>query len=118
MSENTTFNVKHLDTVLDDIVKERRSQNQKWGEQNRTPVEWIAILSEEVGEASREAVDLHFSNIPKDSELRGSELRNKRISDLRNELIQVAAVAIQAVENIDRDQTTDLKTIYTLTSKV
>lgn len=104
--------------VLDDIRAERAAQNAKWGEQNHPdgtgadiwwnltgpahavrdtarhltdahaegiggPLTWLDILREEVGEAFAEG----------DPE------------KLRTELIQVAAVATQWVEAIDRRST-------------
>lgn len=93
-----------LDRVLAQVKHERQRQNEKWGVQNHNPVEWIAILTEEVGEASKEAVDLHFAN----GEINphnpaGPGLQRQRIQNLRKELIQVAAVAVQIVEDIDRN---------------
>lgn len=86
-----------MENIFKEIQKERYRQNAKWGIQNRNPVEWIAILTEEVGEASKEAVDLHFDS--------KSEFQiDHRIKDLREELIQVAAVAVQIIENIDRNR--------------
>jgi hypothetical protein len=78
--------------VTTDVMLERAKQDVKWGEQNRTPVEWMSILGEEYGEACQEANCLHFDD--------HTPLRLRR---LREELIQVAAVAIAAIENIDRN---------------
>lgn len=97
--------------VLNEVQKERASQNEKWGQQDHGPVEWISILTEEVGEASKEAVDFHFKNQVKCTNERGEkfyqptddEQQDKRLRAYRNEMIQVAAVAIQAIECIDRN---------------
>ncbi|KAA1217237.1 hypothetical protein H2653_11085 [Vibrio cholerae] len=60
------------------------SQDFKWGaDRNLDPLFWNAILGEEVGEVSKAILE----NDP----------------NLRNELIQVAAVAMQWVECIDRN---------------
>jgi NTP pyrophosphatase (non-canonical NTP hydrolase) len=92
-----------MENQLELIRKERQRQNSKWGEQNHNVVEWIAILTEEVGEAAKEAVDFHFaygdiSNLPA-----GKNLQQERINSLKKELIQVAAVAVSILECIDRN---------------
>lgn len=92
-----------MEYVINMVKAERQRQNEKWGIQDHNAVEWIAILTEEVGEASKEAVDFHFCNgeiNPKEIPL--METQKERIERLRLELIQVAAVAVQAVESIDR----------------
>lgn len=80
--------------ILEEIRTERERQDKKWGEQNHHPMEWLAILGEEVGEANKAALEAHFS---------GYE-RTGNLSDYREELIQVAAVAIAMVESLDRDK--------------
>ena len=40
--------------VLDMIHDERKRQEEKWGEQRYSPVEWLMILAEEVGELAAE----------------------------------------------------------------
>lgn len=92
-----------MEYVLNMVKSERQRQNEKWGIQDHNAVEWISILTEEVGEASKEAVDFHFSNGEVNPHLKaGKTLQRQRIENLRKELIQVAAVAVQAVESIDR----------------
>lgn len=83
--------------VLAHVARERSRQDAKWGPQNHTPIEWIAILSEEVGEASKEALEHHWA---------GSHYGHdpERLGRLRSELIQVAAVAVAAVESLDRNE--------------
>lgn len=93
--------------VMNEIRQERVRQNQKWGEQNHSPIEWIAILTEEVGEAAKEAVDHRFKN-KIDGGFLGmveptEDAQEKRMFNYRKELIQVAAVAVQAIECIDRN---------------
>ena len=78
-----------MKAVLSEVEDERVRQNEKWGLQNHNPVEWIAILTEEVGEAAKEAVDMHLENI-------------NRVKQYRKEVIQAAAVAVQMVESLDR----------------
>lgn len=85
-----------MENILNEIKAERQRQNQKWGEQNHSVIEWQAILMEEVGEAAKEAVDWHFKNpylwhggmIPV---LENDAVQNFRLKSYRKELIQIAA---------------------------
>jgi len=71
-------------SIAFEIEMERRRQLRKWGEQNHNGTTWATILIEEVGEACKEV--------------------NEAVSveRLREELIQVAAVAVAWIECIDR----------------
>lgn len=96
-----------MQKVLDEIKQERQRQNQKWGVQSHNLVEWMAILTEEVGEASKEAVDYHFKNLA-DGGFAGMIAPNeatqkRRLGRFRKELIQVAAVAVQIIEDLDNN---------------
>jgi NTP pyrophosphatase (non-canonical NTP hydrolase) len=86
--------------VLLAVHEERKRQDAKWGQQNHSPIEWIAILTEEVGEAAKEAVEMHFAkdfptHYPDDVE---------RAERYHAELIQVAAVAVAMIESLDRNK--------------
>lgn len=82
--------------IIDDIIKERERQNKKWGVQDHSPEMWITILTEEVGEAAKEACDYFNSNS-------GNPAAQLEIlKRYRAEVIQVAAVAVQMVEALDR----------------
>lgn len=97
--------------IYNQIEKERLSQDSVWGAQNHNLVEWMAILMEEVGEASQVAVDYHFCNPVKYKEF-GDTMRREaqiadqdnRLSEYRKELIQVAALAVQMLESLDRNE--------------
>lgn len=83
--------------VLDEVKDERDRQEQKWGEQNHDLFRFLAILMEEVGEASQSAVKSYLeSKTPEESEM---HLRN-----YRKELVQVAAMAVQMIESVDRNE--------------
>lgn len=69
--------------VLEEIKVERLKQDAKWGEQNHELLKWNAILGEEFGEVSKAILEGDSENY-------------------RNELIQVAAVAVAAIESFDR----------------
>jgi NTP pyrophosphatase (non-canonical NTP hydrolase) len=80
--------------VLTEVQKERERQNKKFGEQNHDPFKWMAILGEEVGEVHRALLEAHFD---------GNEgYAGGSMEDYREELIQVAAVAVAQVEAFDR----------------
>ena len=42
------------------VLKERRKQEKKWGQQNHSLMHWLPILGEEYGEVSKVVVDDHF----------------------------------------------------------
>ncbi len=85
-----------MSEIYNEIQAERKRQDEKWVEQNHTPIEWVGILTEEVGEVSKEAVDFHFGNNP--------YIREQNLKNYREELIQVAAVAVQMIECLDRNR--------------
>lgn len=81
--------------VLAEIKEERIKQDSRWGVQNHSPEHWLMILGEEVGEVNRAALE----GIVLDSN--GIKVHDKW-KNYREELIQVAAVAIAMVESYDR----------------
>lgn len=70
-------------SVLTEVMHERDRQDDKWGEQNHAPLLWLAILGEEFGEVAKAAVE-------------------SKPDQYRRELIEVAAVAVAAIESFDR----------------
>lgn len=86
MTAHGSIEAKSLDTVkaVKDVVSERTKQDEKWGVQNHDPLLWNAILGEEFGEVSKAILE---------GDMKG----------YREELIQVAAVAIAAIESLDRN---------------
>jgi len=81
--------------VWADILGERKRQDDKFGEQAHDAFKWLAILMEEVGELSQEALTAHFGEV------------GNGHGDLREELVQVAAVAVAWLEHIDRENAVD-----------
>lgn len=72
------------------VLEERARQDEKWGDQSgQPPMVWVAILTEEVGEVAQEALRNSFAG--------------KSLADYRTEMVQVAAVALAAVEAVDRN---------------
>ena len=80
--------------VLLEVLEERKRQEAMHGATNaqNTIVEWHAILAEEYGEFSREAVEDHFAR-------KSGRVRDR--ANLRAEALQVAAVAVAIVECLD-----------------
>jgi len=87
------YEMSLLEQVMSDVCAELKKQREKWGEQNHSPEWWLAILGEEVGEVNKAALESHFKD----------HYRNAKWSDYRKELVQVAAVAISAIESLDRN---------------
>ncbi len=83
-----------MDSIFNEIKIERKKQDTKWGEQNHKPIEWVAILTEEVGEVSKAALEAHFNQCYWDA---------AQLKEYRKELIQVAAVAIAMLESLERN---------------
>jgi len=75
--------IKH--GIMAEILEERDRQDDKWGEQNHSPSYWFTILMEEVGEAARAVCEWDMDSY-------------------REEMIQVAAVAMAIVECHDRNK--------------
>lgn len=87
-------------TIFDEIKQERKRQDQKWGQQNHSPIEWCAILGEEVGEVQKAALEHHF----KHAQYMGKNRESIQLNAYRIELIQVAAVAVSMIESLDRNE--------------
>lgn len=79
-----TYQAAALNAVADEMV----SQDSKWGQQDHADELWMCILAEEVGEAAQ--ARLH--------DLFGGDNAGR----IREELVQVAAVATQWIACIDR----------------
>jgi NTP pyrophosphatase (non-canonical NTP hydrolase) len=72
-------------SIASEVLDERERQDRKWGEQNHDPLVWLSILGEEFGEVSKAVLE---ANAPA----------------YREELIQVAAVAMAMVQAFDRNE--------------
>jgi len=81
-----------MEDVLNLIRAERERQNKKWGEQNHNDYRWLAILTEEVGEAAQAI--LH------------DEFGGSHAGTAKTELVHVAAVAVQWLECMEMRQLT------------
>lgn len=77
------------------VLAERIRQDQRWGADRVLPRDrWLALLAEEFGESATEVNDFNDAN---------DLAITRSIEKLRSELIQVAAVAIAWVEQLDRE---------------
>lgn len=77
-----------------DVSMERDRQDAKWGADRIQPDPvWSTILTEEVGESAEAALNAHFGDPDGTNRVRQTELRA--------ELVQVAAVAVAWIEAID-----------------
>lgn len=86
--------VNYRINAIDSVMKEMHSQDEKWGKnRNLEPILWSAILTEECGEFAQAALHDKFGG--------------DKAGGLREEAVQVAAVALQIIENIDRNQSTN-----------
>jgi hypothetical protein len=76
--------------TYEDIALERQRQEAKWGTQDHDPLQWITILGEEYGEACRGAYEFWRNGSP------------DGLSQYKEELVQVAAVAVAALGTLAR----------------
>jgi hypothetical protein len=95
--EDSSNPLTPTDGVVEEVRLERIRQDRKWGQQNHGPLGWLAILAEEFGEVSKEVCELDVGKVD------GVE-RLYRLKCYRDELIQVAAVAVAMVESFDRNE--------------
>jgi len=89
---------QHVEWVTSDktgiysrLAKERLRQFKKWGTQNHSPVEWLSIIAEELGEA-HEIVNKTFE---------GGRQKLDRVH-LEQELVETAACCVAALESFNR----------------
>lgn len=83
-----------VDRTMTDAKAERLKQLEKWGHQRHDLPVWMSILAEEVGEAAQQVNNLQFDP-------GGPQTQRLRKERLRDELLQVAAVALAIVQFID-----------------
>lgn len=82
-----------LEEILEQVREERVRQDDKWGPvpRNLSPERWLAILAEEFGEFAHDVCDHKFEY--------GEYKEN-----MRDELIQIAAVAVVIIEDLDHQE--------------
>lgn len=84
-----------LNRALSSVIDERKRQDEKWGIQDHDPTVWVGILGEEFGEFCQAVNETWFDNGPEAKQKGGYE-------NMRAEAVQIAAVAVQIVECLDR----------------
>jgi hypothetical protein len=97
----STTQFHYTSKALSAICDERERQLEKWGVQNLDPLQWLAILGEEHGEACEAALALaapYLHDPSGEYDLPVAKLKAK----YRRELVQVAAVAVAMIECLDR----------------
>lgn len=77
--------------IYESVIAERKRQEVKHGRNDWTPFEWAGIATEELGEAMRHAIPMHFNGIT-----------IQDVLGFESEMIHVAATAIAAVESLHR----------------
>lgn len=78
-----------MQKIFNKIQAECDKQDSKWGTDRKLhPLQWVSILSEEVGEVSKEINDDGFRT------------ENIFLENYEKELVQVAAVTCQMLKNI------------------
>lgn len=92
----TTLHHQHTEHALTAVWAERVRQDTKWGEQNHPPSLWYHILGEEFGEVGKALNKLAFGPV---------EHTDQYLAEYREELVQVAAVAVAMIECLDRHTT-------------
>lgn len=79
-----------------DVFDEKFRLTENTGKQTYSPVEWIAMVNEKLGECSKKALEFHFG-------VRGTkEIIDKNLNEYRKSMVTVAAIAMQAIECLDR----------------
>lgn len=82
-----------MQKILNEIEQERHRQDRKWGIQKHAPTKWVAILTEEVGEVAEMSLEAEWA--------KETSTRDVKLMFMRNELVQVAAVAVANIQHID-----------------
>lgn len=101
--------MRKVNDIMVEVLTEMNRQFEKWGEQNHSDYYWNGILMEEVGEASKALIENALRNyvgavtIDKDGPSKVNVVVDRPMnSQLRKELVQVAAVAMSWIESMDR----------------
>ena len=84
MSEMKDKLLKSVEILVEAVMLENAKQIDKWGIQKRTPFEWLAFLTEEVGELA-ESISEH-------------KWRHGKSLDVYKEAIQVATLSLKIAE--------------------
>lgn len=84
---DTGLDPDYVDAILACAQREDLRQLSKWGLQVHSPAEWLAIVTEEFGEAAKEIVELHFAPDP--------ESAHQAADRFEAEMIQVVTLLLK-----------------------
>ena len=89
------YNPDTFNELIKEVRQERARQHELWdaAAPDCTVYTYLSVLSEEVGEANRAVLDREFGDAWK-----------KEPDKFREEMIQVAAVAMQILERLERGE--------------
>jgi len=88
----TDLKLVNLEGLLDYVDKENERQIKKWGIQTHNSAEWNIILNEEIGELTKEMLEIHFGDWEK---------ARKHYETAFKEAIQVSTLALKIAEMLD-----------------
>ena len=81
--------------AVESVLAERSMQDKVFGKQNHHPAYWLAILGKQVGQLGSAVVDREWAN---------EDNKPRMLDKVRDEAVQVAAVAVAMIEAIDRGE--------------
>lgn len=81
--------------ALADVAGERIRQHEKWGVQRHDFPVWLTVLMEEVGELAQATL------LMRGVDEKYAYARREKLREMRDEAVQVAAVAVAMIEHID-----------------
>lgn len=76
--------LKDMAKLREGVQQENQRQYKKWGQQTRTPFEWLTYLTEETGELAEAISEAMY--------------RDGSMVDIQKEAIQVATLALKIAE--------------------
>lgn len=76
--------------IIDDVIAERKRQDEKWGEQNHFAERWATIIGEEYGEMCKAINEFSFNPTPETAQ------------DIYTEAIQTMASCMAMLECMER----------------
>lgn len=82
-----------IQEIFNEIIEERKRQDEKWGIQNHSLEKWMTILGEEYGEVCKEVLELPHIGKLKDVDI--------GLKNIKKELIQIIAVSVAIIQNYD-----------------
>lgn len=82
--------ISNQEKIIQQIIDERKRQDEKWGEQNHHPLTWFSIIGEEYGEMLKAFNEYWFTE------------DFKLLEDMQKEAIHVAASCVAMIECIRR----------------